>query len=224
MSDWRALRPALPILVGAAIMLTLSMGIRQTFGLFLQPVTRDIALTVSDFTLAFSIQNLVWGLVQPLAGALVVYLGFRPVLVGGALFYLAGLLTLAAAQGLFGFLAGAGGLIGLALACTASAMAQATAARVVATQVRSLVLGIITGAGTLGALVAAPVAQVVMADHGWRSGMLALFGFALLMLPAAWFAGRVDRVPVPRATGGEIADVTVAAAVRAAFTRAPFVV
>ena len=55
MSHWPALRPVLPILAGASIMLTLSMGIRQTFGLFLQPVTRDIALTVSDFTLAFSI-------------------------------------------------------------------------------------------------------------------------------------------------------------------------
>lgn len=61
MNNWRALRPVLPILAGASIMLALSMGIRQTFGLFLQPVTRDIALSVSDFTLAFSIQNLIWG-------------------------------------------------------------------------------------------------------------------------------------------------------------------
>ena len=224
MGHWRALRPVLPILAGAAIMLTLSMGIRQTFGLFLQPVTHDIALTVSDFTLAFSIQNLAWGLLQPIAGALVVRLGFRPILLAGAVLYLAGLLMLAAAQGLLGFLAGAGLLIGTSLACTASAMAQATASRVVPTPVRSLTLGIITGAGTLGALVAAPLAQAVMADHGWRFGMLALFGFALLLLPATWFAGRVDRVPIPPPARGDIADVTVAAATRSAFTRAPFVV
>jgi MFS family permease len=224
MSHWRALRPVLPILAGASIMLTLSMGIRQTFGLFMQPVTHDIALSVSDFTLAFSIQNLTWGVLQPVAGALVVRVGFRPILIAGAMLYLAGLLTLAAAQGLLGFLVGAGLLIGISLSCTASAMAQATASRVVPRPIRSLALGIITGAGTLGALVAAPVAQAVMTDHGWRAGMLALFGFALLLLPATWFAGRVDKMPIPPTTGEEIADVTVLAAIRSAFARAPFVV
>ena len=224
MSDWRALRPVMPILVGASIMLTLSMGIRQTFGLFLRPVTHDIALSVSDFTLAFSIQNLTWGLLQPIAGALVVRLGFRPILLAGAALYLAGLLTLAAAYDLLGFLAGGGLMIGVSLACTASAMAQAAASRVVPARVRSLVLGIITGAGTLGALVAAPLAQAVMADHGWRWGMLALFAFALLLLPATWFAGRVDRIALPPSAGGQIADATVAGAIRSALARAPFVV
>jgi predicted MFS family arabinose efflux permease len=224
MNDWRALRPVLPILVGASIMLTLSMGIRQTFGLFLQPVTHDLALSVSDFTLAFSIQNLTWGVLQPFVGALVVRLGFRPILVAGAVLYLAGLLMLAAAHDLLGILAGGGLLIGVSLACTASAMAQAAASRVVPAAIRSLVLGIITGAGTLGALVAAPLAQSVMADQGWRAGMLALFVFALLLLPATWFAGRVDRIPLPPPGAGQIAAATFAGAVRSAFSRAPFVV
>jgi predicted MFS family arabinose efflux permease len=224
MNDWRALRPVLPILLGASIMLTLSMGIRQTFGLFLQPVTRDLALSVSDFTLAFSIQNLTWGVLQPFVGALVVRLGFRPILVAGAVLYLAGLLVLAAAQDLLGVLAGGGLLIGVSLACTASAMAQAAASRVVPPAIRSLVLGIITGAGTLGALVAAPLAQAVTEHHGWRWGMLALFVFALLLLPATWFAGRVDRIPLPPPGGGQIAAATFAAALRSAFSRSPFVV
>ena len=224
MSDWRALRPVMPILLGASIMLTLSMGIRQTFGLFLQPVTRDIALSVSDFTLAFSLQNLSWGILQPLTGALVVRWGFRPILTGGAIFYLAGLLVLSAAQGLLGFLLGAGLLIGISLACTASAMAQAAASRVVPAPIRSLVLGIITGAGTLGALVAAPLAQAVTADHGWRLGMLALFAFALLLLPATWFAGRVDRVPLPPSAGPQGADTTFISVARSAFERPAFVV
>ena len=224
MNDWRALCPILPILLGASIMLTLSMGIRQTFGLFLQPVTHDLALSVSDFTLAFSIQNLTWGLLQPFVGALVVRLGFRPILLAGAVLYLAGLLVLAAAQDLLAILAGGGLLIGVSLACTASAMAQAAASRVVPAAIRSLVLGIITGAGTLGALVAAPLAQAVTDHQGWRSGMLALFVFALLLLPATWFAGRVDRIPLPPPGGGQIAAATFAGAVRSAFSRAPFVV
>jgi len=224
MSRWRELRPVMPILIGASVMLTVSMGIRQTFGLFLQPVTRDIALSVSDFTLAFSIQNLAWGLLQPVAGAMVVRLGFRRVLVGGAGLYLIGLLVLAAAQGLPGLIVGAGLLIGASLACTASAMAQATASRVVPVSIRSLTLGVITGAGTLGAIVAAPLAQAVTVDHGWRWGVLALFAFALLLLPATWIAGRVDAVPLPRTAGEQRADVSAAAVLRSAFTRAPFVV
>ena len=95
-AELRALRPAMPILFGAAVMLSLSMGIRQTFGLFLQPVTKDLALSVADFTIALSIQNLTWGILQPVAGALVGGLGFRPILVGGAVLYLVGLATLAA--------------------------------------------------------------------------------------------------------------------------------
>jgi len=175
MKDWRALRPVMPILVGASIMLTLSMGIRQTFGLFLQPVTRDLALSVSDFTLALSIQNLTWGLLQPIAGALVVRLGFRPILVAGAGLYLAGLLTLAAAHDLLGVLAGGGLLIGVSLACTASAMAQAAASRVVPAPIRSLVLGIITGAGTLGALQATEVVKEILGIGRSLSGRLLMY-------------------------------------------------
>src|SRR5258708_4665451 len=119
MADWRALRPNRPILVGACVMLSLGMGIRQCFGLFMQPLTRDLALTVSDFTVAVSIQNLAWGFLQPVAGALVVRTGFRPILMAGTALYIAGLAMLAAAQGLAGVIVGAGVLIGLALACTA---------------------------------------------------------------------------------------------------------
>jgi predicted MFS family arabinose efflux permease len=224
MANWRALRPGLPILLAAAAMLTLVMGIRQTFGLFLRPITQGLSLSVADFTLALSIQNLVWGVLQPVSGALVVRLGFRPILLGGAVLYLAGLALLAGAQGFLAVLVGAGVLIGAALACTASAMAQAVASRVVPTGVRSLVLGIITGAGTLGALIAAPAAQMASEGHGWRWGVVALLAVALPLLPATWIAGRVDRVPLPAVSAGQIADVTVLSAVRTAFGRAPFIV
>jgi MFS family permease len=216
--------PAMPILIGAAVMLTMSMGIRQCFGLFLQPLSKDLALTVSDFTLALSIQNLVWGVLQPIVGALVVRLGFRPILMGGAVLYLAGLASLAGAHGMLGVVLGAGILIGAALACTASAMAQATASRAAPAAIRSMVLGIITGVGSLGALAAAPLGAAITASFGWRYGVLALFGLALVLLPATWFAGRVDSIAVPRATGDQIADLTVSAALRSAFARGPFLV
>src|SRR6476619_3453577 len=87
----QVLRPTLPILIGASLMLTLSMGLRQSLGIFLQPLTQDIRISVSDFTLALAVQNLAWGFLQPFAGALTVRYGFRAIMVAGALLYVAGL-------------------------------------------------------------------------------------------------------------------------------------
>ena len=65
----KTLRPTLPILIGASLMLTLSMGLRQSLGIFVQPLTHDIGISVSEFALAIAVQNLAWGILQPLAGA-----------------------------------------------------------------------------------------------------------------------------------------------------------
>ncbi len=71
------LRPAAAILICAALMLTLSLGLRQSLGIFMQPMTKDIAITVSEFTFAIAIQNIAWGIAQPFTGALAVRVGFR---------------------------------------------------------------------------------------------------------------------------------------------------
>ena len=139
------LRPTLPILIGASIMLTLSMGLRQSLGIFMQPLTHDIGISVSDFTLAIAVQNLAWGFLQPLAGALTVAFGFRAIMVTGAAFYIAGLALMATAHGLVSVMIGGGLLIGLSLACTAAAIAMSVAARSVPETVRSTVLGLEIG-------------------------------------------------------------------------------
>src|SRR6476620_1542524 len=95
----QVLRPTLPILIGASIMLTLSMGLRQSLGICLQPLTHDIHISVSDFTLALAVQNLAWGFLQPLAGAMTVRYGFRPIVLVGSLFSIARLALLAGANG-----------------------------------------------------------------------------------------------------------------------------
>ena len=123
------MRAALPILIGVSVVLTLSMGLRQSFGLFLQPLTRDIAITVSEFTLAIAVQNLAWGLLQAVAGALTVRWGFRAIMVAGSTLYVVGLVLLATAQGFVGVLIGAGVLIGMALACTTAAITLSAATR-----------------------------------------------------------------------------------------------
>jgi predicted MFS family arabinose efflux permease len=224
MSDIRSLRRALPILVGVATLLSLSMGVRQSFGLVMQPMTRDIAITISDFTLAMALQNLAWGMLQPVAGALAVRVGFRPIMLAGAALYVAGLLLLANAQGLLGVILGAGVCIGIALACTASGIALAVGSRAVPAATRSLVLGLITAAGSLGALLSAPIGQTLAADFGWRAGVLGFFVLALGMLPAAWFAGRVDKAALSPSTAGELGETSIRTAIASALSTPPFLV
>jgi predicted MFS family arabinose efflux permease len=217
------LRPTLPILIGASLMLSLSMGLRQSLGIFLQPLTHDVGISVADFTLAIAVQNLAWGFLQPFAGALTVRIGFRAIMVGGAFLYVAGLSLLATASGFFSILVGAGVLIGMSLACTAAAIAMSVATRAVPASVRSTVLGIVSGAGSLGALIAAPIGQVLNQGYGWRIGLASFVLMSLALLPAAWFAGRVDKIPLAR-TSGAIADTSAAAATKIAFGNASFVV
>jgi predicted MFS family arabinose efflux permease len=220
----QVLRPTLPILIGASIMLTLSMGLRQSLGIFMQPLTHDIHLSVSDFTLALAVQNLAWGFLQPLAGAMTTRYGFRPIMIAGSFMYIAGLVLMATANGLVAIMIGAGVLIGTSLACTAAAIAMSVAARAVPATVRSTVLGIVSGAGSLGALLSAPVGQMLNEGFGWRAGLAGFVVMSVLMIPAAWYAGRVDAVPLPKPATDEIVDATAMIAAKTAFGNASFVV
>lgn len=221
MSRWSALRPVLPLLAGASLMLSLAMGLRQSLGIFMPSLTRDIHLAVADFTLAVAVQNLAWGILQPFAGALAVRWGYRPLMIGGSVIYLAGLVLLAMADGLVPVILGAGLAIGLAMACTGPALAMAVAARAVPPAVRSTVLGIVSAAGSLGAMIAAPVGQLLMQAEGWRIGLAGFVVMGLLMLPAAWYASRGDAQPAAPAAASE---ATAGAALREAFRSPPFVI
>lgn len=224
MTILKELRPVLPILIGASVMLSLGMGVRQSFGLVMPSLTRDIALTVSDFALAMSVQNLAWGFLQPVAGALAVRLGFRPIMVGGAALYVAGLGLFAMADGLTGVMLGGGGLIGMALACTASAISLAVGARAVPAKSRSFVLGAITATGSLGALLSAPLGQTLTTELGWRAGLLGFLALIVFMLPAAWVAGRVDRLSPPVPATGDISAASPRVALAAALRNPSFLV
>ena len=218
------LRPTLPLLIGASIMLTLSMGLRQSLGIFLQPLTQDTRISVSDFTLALAVQNLAWGFLQPIAGAMTVRFGFRPIMVVGSVFYIVGLALMASAQGLLSVMIGGGALIGISLACTAAAIAMSVAARAVPETVRSTVLGIVSAAGSLGALLSAPIGQLLNESYGWRTGLVGFVVLSIAMLPAAWLAGKVDKIPLPPRGSDDIADTSAAVAVKVAFGNASFVV
>jgi len=225
MNKYASLRPVASILISAAVMLSLVMGLRQSLGLFMQPAVRDLSMAVADFTLAIAIQNLAWGVLQPFAGAWAARFGLRPVMLMGAVAYVLGMLVLAIATGFFGVLLGAGLLIGFALACCGSGVAMAVASRPVPAVLRSSVLGMVSAAGSLGAMISAPIGQSLSVGFGWRAGVLGFVVIALIIVPCAWLAGRVDKIPLP--AGGPTATAqagTARDAARIAFRYPPFLI
>jgi MFS family permease len=182
------------ILIGTALLLTLGMGMRQSFGLFLTPVTHDLAVTAADFTMALAVQNVVWGMSQALVGAIADRFGLRITMMAGAAIYVVGLGIMAAAQGAFALIV-SGGLIGVALSCTATSLAMTACVRAVSEERRSMMLGLVSAAGSLGTMVVPLATQALLAREPWQIGALFFVLMALAMLPAAFLAGGADRMP-----------------------------
>ena len=182
------------ILIGTALLLVLGMGIRQSFGLFLEPVTRDLAVTAADFTLSLAVQNIVWGLSQALVGAIADRFGLRITMMAGAAIYAIGLGVMAAAQGTLA-LTVSGALIGVALSCTATSLAMTACVRAVSEERRSMVLGLVSAVGALGTLVVPLVTQALLTRQPWQVAALFFVLMGIAMLPAAFLAGGADRFP-----------------------------
>jgi predicted MFS family arabinose efflux permease len=189
------------ILGGAAVMLSLAMGMRQSWGLFQPHLIRDVGITAADFSLAIAIQNIVWGLTQPFAGMVVDRFGVRPVAVGGVLVYAAGLLFSLFAHSAPVFTLGAGLCIGLALSCTASNIAMNVTARTSSPAKRMVAMGSVSALGSLGLTLASPLAQSLITNYGWQVALVGFLGLAAVMLPAAFLAGGADRIEVETPTG-----------------------
>jgi MFS family permease len=182
------------ILIGTALLLTLGMGIRQSFGLFLAPVTRDLGVTAAEFTLALAVQNIVWGLSQALVGATADRFGLRITMMAGAAIYVIGLGIMAVAQGALALIV-AGGLMGVALSCTATSLAMTACVRAVSAARRSTMLGVVSAVGSLGTLVVPLATQALLAREPWRVGIVFFLLMAVAMLPAAFWAGGADKFP-----------------------------
>jgi MFS family permease len=190
----------LTVLAGASILMSLAMGMRQSLGLFMVPITRDLNLTVSDFTFALAVQNIVWGFTQPFIGAISDRFGMRPLMIAGALCFSLGVALTIFASGSLTLILGTGVFIGLALSCSASNLSLTATARIVPAAWRSTVLGIVSAIGSFGTFMVAPLAQRLIVDHGWQAALVAFLALTTIMLPAALMTGSVDRVPYPKGT------------------------
>ena len=183
------------MLGGAALMMTLAMGIRQNLGLFQAPAAKELGIAISDFALAISVQQVAWGLSQPIAGVFADKYGTRWVALIGSILFILGIWLTATAQSALPIVLGAGVLIGIALACTTSGITANIAARVVTPTRRTLAFGIVSAAGSVGTMVTAPIAAYLLSTDGWRAAVWAFVILAFAMLPAAWLGSRADRLP-----------------------------
>ncbi|ALV06393.1 MFS transporter [Roseateles depolymerans] len=173
------------LLCGAAIV-TLSMGIRHGFGLWLTPITVDRGWTREAFSLALAVQNLAWGAAGPMAGMLADRFGAMRVLVGGALLYAAGLALMAVSSTAAGFLGSAGVLIGLAQSGTTYAVVYGVIARQVAPERRSWAMGVAAAAGSFGQFLMVPVENWLIGHTGWQNALFVLSLAACLIIPLAF--------------------------------------
>ncbi len=174
------------VLVCGAVIVTLSMGIRHGFGLWLQPITQAQGWTRETFSLALAVQNLVWGFAGIFAGMLADRFGAFKVIVGGAVLYALGLYGMAYASTPLSFALTAGVLIGMAQAGTTYAVIYGVIGRNVPAERRSWAMGIAAAAGSFGQFLMVPVEGQLILSLGWQSALVALAAAALLMAPLAW--------------------------------------
>ena len=205
------------LLCGAAIV-TLSMGIRHGFGLWLQPITMERGWTRETFALAIAVQNLVWGLAGPVAGALADRFGALKVLVGGTIFYAAGLVLMALATSGLAFNGSAGLLLGIAQSGTTYAIVYGVVGRQVDPTKRSWAMGTVAAAGSFGQFLMMPVENWLIGSWGWQNALFILGALALFMAPLAFGL----REPRAAAAAHDHHQQSMGAALREAFAYPSF--
>ncbi|MBI4754168.1 MAG: MFS transporter [Betaproteobacteria bacterium] len=184
-------RRATLLLVCGSLVVTLAMGIRHTFGLFLQPMTLDLGWSREAFSFAVALQNLVWGASQPLSGWLADRYGAGRVLFGGALLYAAGLVLMAQASSPGEFALSAGVLIGFGLSGTTFSVVYGAVARAVEPRRQAGALALVGAAGSFGQFMLVPIVQQSIGGLGWLRTLFVLAFAAAAMAPLA--AGAAER-------------------------------
>jgi len=179
------------MILAGAVIVTLSMGVRQSFGLFLQPLGLELGVDRQTFGLIVAGQNLLFGLLQPFVGAWADRHGAGRVAVVGAAVYAVGLIIAATAVNAMGLAVGFGALVGLAMAgCTFTVILGAVG-KIVPAEKRTLAFGIVTAGGSLGQFLVVPAAQGLLDALDWRLTLFVMAGLiAVIALLAIGIAGK----------------------------------
>jgi predicted MFS family arabinose efflux permease len=166
------------LLVLSGLVISTALGLRQSLGLFMQPMVAGLGISAATFGFAIAIQNLVWGLSQPFVGALADRHGARPVVIGTALVYATGLTLMLFARDIPGGLMVAGFLTGIGIAGTGFGVLIGTVSRAAPAEKRTQTVGMVAAAGSLGTMIIAPLGQGLIGAYGWQVALLAFAAIA----------------------------------------------
>ena len=178
--NWRT--PAVVIACGGLAM-TIVLGTRHGFGLYLQPMTLDLGISREVFSFAIALQNLFYGFSQPLTGMIADKFGAARVMAAGTIGYAAGLVLMSYSTTSMELNLSAGLLIGMALGCCGFSTVYGVIGRVVPADKRSTAMGIVGAAGSMGQFLMLPYGQLLINHMGWQQALLILAFTVLLLLP-----------------------------------------
>jgi len=193
-------RAMLVLIVLSGVIISLCMGLRQSLGLFMRPMTLDLGISAASFGFAIALQNIIWGVSQPFVGALADRYGPRPILIVTALMYAAGLLLMIVATSFAGAMEIAGFLIGVGTAGAGFGVLIGTISRATPPEKRSQTVGLVAAAGSLGTMVIAPLGQWLIDGYGWQTAMV---GFAVIAGSMAILSLPIrEQAPLPATARG----------------------
>ncbi|MGE0239849.1 MAG: MFS transporter [Parvibaculaceae bacterium] len=203
------------IIVAGCLVAMVNFGVRSSFGLFTGPISEANAWPREIYSLAMALQNLLWGVATPVAGALADRYGSARVLMGGAVFYAVGTALMAAATTPAMLYFGGGILIGIGIAASSFGIVMAAFGRLVPPEKRSWAFGIATAAGSMGQFIFAPLGGALIPAFGWYQALIILAACSLLIIVFALplMAQNTSKSALPP---GE-AEMSLRAAIRAAF-------
>ncbi len=174
------------VIIGAMV-ISITMGVRSTFGLFQSPIGMDLGFGRASFGFAMAMQNLLWGLFQPFCGMVADRYGSGRVLVLGALAYMGGLMLMAGSSDIITFNIGGGWLIGFGLSATSFSVVLGALGRLVAPEKQSVAFGIATAGGSVGQFIMAPIGLGLIDNFGWSDALVGMALIASLMALSGFF-------------------------------------
>ena len=216
--DERKWRTPAVVMVAGCMIAIVGMGTRGTLGLFLEPMSSSLSWSRETYALAMAIQNLLWGILLPFAGALTDRYGASWVISAGAVFYALGLWGMSSADSVLMLHISGGILMGLGSAFVAFNLAIAAMVKVVGPERRLLVMGIGTAATSTGQLIFSPMAQGMISSFGWSDALVYLSFISLLIISFA-----VLLPSNPEVRGEESTRQSLSEAVREAFAQRGFI-
>ncbi len=176
-------RHSLLLILLGSLVISLAMGLRHGFGLFLEPMSSELGWGREVFAFALALQNLIWGFAQPFTGALADRFGAARVVAVGGVLYALGLLFMGLSETALGMSLSAGLLIGLGLSGTTFSVILGAVGRAVAPEKRSMAMGIVSAAGSFGQFAMLPGTLGLLGWLGWSVALLAMGALAAMMVP-----------------------------------------